>query len=327
MASINCCSTSVSTALNLEHASACFSKTTSRTALQLRPQFAGVPLAASSRSCRSHCSRSQQRLTVRASSERKNVESSARELALSSFRHQNAFKVIAGLQNFNAESVASIVKAADQGGATLVDIACDPDLVRLALSLTNLPICVSAVEPELFVPAVEAGAHMVEIGNFDSFYKDGRVFSAEEVLELTRRTRELLPTIALSVTVPHTLPLDEQVSLAEALQEYADIIQTEGGTSSAPSQAGIAGLIEKAVPTLAATYAIAQAVSIPVMSASGISSVTTPMAFAAGASGIGVGSAINKMSGGLGMIASVRAIADAVPVQRSAASPLSTRTA
>ena len=34
-------------------------------------------------------------------------------------------------------------------------------------------------------------------------------FEAPEVLALTRRTRELLPTITLSVTVPHILALDE----------------------------------------------------------------------------------------------------------------------
>ena len=53
---------------------------------------------------------------------------------------------------------------------------------------------------------------MVEIGNYDGFYGEGRVFSAEEVLRLTRETRALLgDRIPLSVTVPHTLALDQQV--------------------------------------------------------------------------------------------------------------------
>ena len=34
-----------------------------------------------------------------------------------------------------------------------------------------------------------AGADMVELGNYDSFYLEGRTFSAEEVLALTVRTR------------------------------------------------------------------------------------------------------------------------------------------
>jgi hypothetical protein len=53
---------------------------------------------------------------------------------------------------------------------------------------------------------------MVELGNYDSFYGDGLIFSAEEVLHLTHQTRFLLGnSIPLSVTVPHTLDLPEQV--------------------------------------------------------------------------------------------------------------------
>ncbi|MDD1417349.1 DUF561 domain-containing protein, partial [Dolichospermum sp. ST_con] len=124
-------------------------------------------------------------------------------------------KVISGLNNFNAANVAAIVKAADLGGATFVDIAADVNLVKLAKSLTNLPVCVSAVEPDKFVTAVAAGADLIEIGNFDSFYAQGRRFEAAEVLELTRQTRALLPEITLSVTVPHILTLDQHVQLAE----------------------------------------------------------------------------------------------------------------
>ena len=45
----------------------------------------------------------------------------------------------------------------------------DPELVALAAAESGLPICVSAVDPELFPAAVAAGAAMVEIGNYDSF--------------------------------------------------------------------------------------------------------------------------------------------------------------
>src|SRR4028119_1829568 len=169
------------------------------------------------------------------------------------FEQGRALKIISGLNNFDAANVAAVVKAADLGGATFVDIAADRDLVLMAKQLTDLPICVSAVEPEKFVSAVEAGADLIEIGNFDSFYAQGRRFEAEEVLALTEETRSLLPNITLSVTVPHILELDQQVQLAEELVKAgADIIQTEGGTSSTPRSAGTLGLIEKAAPTLAA---------------------------------------------------------------------------
>lgn len=229
------------------------------------------------------------------------------------FDESRVLKVISGLNNFDANSVAATVKAADRGGASFVDIAADPELVRLVRQLTNLPICVSAVEPDKFVSAIQAGADLIEIGNFDSFYAQGLRFEAEEVLALTQKTRSLLPNITLSVTVPHILKLDQQVQLAEELvQAGADIIQTEGGTSSNPRSAGTLGLIEKAAPTLAAAYEISRAVSVPVLCASGLSSVTAPMAIAAGARGVGVGSAINQLDNEVAMVAAVRSLVEAL---------------
>ncbi|MGG6266641.1 DUF561 domain-containing protein [Leptolyngbya sp. AN03gr2] len=224
-----------------------------------------------------------------------------------------ALKIISGLNNFDANNVASVIKAADRGGATFVDIAADANLIRMAKQLTSLPICVSAVEPEQFVMAIESGADLIEIGNFDSFYAQGRRFEAEEVLALTQATRALLPNITLSVTVPHILPLDQQVQLAEDLVKAgADLIQTEGGTSSAPAHSGVLGLIEKAAPTLAAAYEISHAIDIPVLCASGLSSVTAPLAIAAGASGVGVGSAIHKLDSEIAMIAAVRSLVESL---------------
>ncbi|MDZ8108877.1 MAG: DUF561 domain-containing protein [Nostoc sp. DedQUE12a] len=229
------------------------------------------------------------------------------------FTNRRVLKVISGLNNFDAASVAATVKAAEFGGATFVDIAADSSLVQLAKDLTNLPVCVSAVEPDKFVQAVAAGADLIEIGNFDSFYAQGRRFEAEEVLALTKQTRTLLPEITLSVTVPHILELDRQVELAEELVKAgADIIQTEGGTSTNPVHPGTLGLIEKAAPTLAAAYEISRAVTVPVLCASGISSVTAPLAIAAGAAGVGVGSAINQLNSEVAMIAAVRGLVEAL---------------
>uniref|UniRef100_K3Z9R8 Uncharacterized protein ycf23 n=1 Tax=Setaria italica TaxID=4555 RepID=K3Z9R8_SETIT len=149
-----------------------------------------------------------------------------KDAVLKAFRENRALKIISGLQNFDRSSVASVVTAADKGGATHVDIACHEDLVKLALDLTTLPICVSSVDPSAFHSAVQAGAKMI--------------------LKLTRETRKMLPGIALSVTVPHTLSLPDQMRLAELLEEEgADIIQTEGGKCSSPTKPGVLGLIEK----------------------------------------------------------------------------------
>jgi hypothetical protein len=236
-----------------------------------------------------------------------------------SLEQRSALKVIAGLMNFDAASVARLARAAGHGGADLIDVACDPELVSLAIRESGgVPVCVSSVEPEQFPAAVAAGAVMVEIGNFDAFYPEGRVFGAKEVLALTRRTREMLPQVVLSVTVPHVLPLDQQEQLAvDLVAAGADLIQTEGGTSARPFSAGSLGLIEKAAPTLAAAHSISRAVDAPVLCASGLSAVTLPMAIAAGAAGVGVGSAVNRLSDELAMVAVVRglraALLQAVP--------------
>lgn len=236
------------------------------------------------------------------------------------FAQGRALKIISGLTNYDRDRVAAVVRAADQGGATFIDIAADADLVRLAKDLTDLPICVSAVEAAAFLAPVAAGADLIEIGNFDAFYAQGIRFEAAEVLALTQQTRALLPEMTLSVTVPHILALDEQVQLAEALVAAgADIIQTEGGTSSQPTHGGTLGLIEKAAPTLAAAREISRAVEVPVLCASGLSDVTAPMAIAAGAAGIGVGSAVNKLDNELAMVAVVRSLAEALQTVNRAA--------
>ncbi|OIW00762.1 hypothetical protein TanjilG_19202 [Lupinus angustifolius] len=239
--------------------------------------------------------------------------SNTKEFVLKDFQERRALKIITGLQNFNKDNVASVVIAAEKGGATHVDIACDPELVKLALNLTSCPVCVSSVDPATFPAAVEAGALMVEIGNYDSFYEKGIVFTPQQILGLTKETRRILPSIVLSVTVPHTLSLPDQVKLAESLElEGVDIIQTEGGKCCNPTKSGVLGLIEKATPTLAAAYSISRAVKIPVMCSSGISAVTAPMAITAGAAGVGVGSAINRLNDVVAMIAEVRSISSSL---------------
>ena len=60
-----------------------------------------------------------------------------------SIENRSLMKVISGLNNFNSESVFQISKAAGLGGADLLDIACKPELVELALDASNIPVCVS----------------------------------------------------------------------------------------------------------------------------------------------------------------------------------------
>jgi len=238
-----------------------------------------------------------------------------RESVLKPFREGNALKVISGLKNFDEVSVKNVVKAASLGGASHVDIACSPELVRLVRKQVggSMPIIVSSIIPRDFVDAVEAGADMVELGNFDSFYEQGLKFSAADVISMTKETRRLLPDTPMSVTIPHTLSLVDQIDLAKSLEKCgADIIQTEGKMSVQSSSMGIQELIETAAPTIASAYALSRAVSIPVMCASGLTDVTAPLALAAGARGVGVGSMINKLFSLQQMVLAVSAVSTAM---------------
>ena len=116
--------------------------------------------------------------------------------------------------------------------------------------------------------------------------------------------------VRLVFEVPSVSPARQ--AAAALVAAGADIIQTEGGTSSAPTHSGVLGLIEKAAPTLAAAHAISRAVEVPVLCASGISDVTAPMALAAGAAGVGGGSAVHKLNDPLAMIAVVRSLTEAM---------------
>jgi len=232
---------------------------------------------------------------------------------LYSFSHAKALKIISGISNFDPQLTAKVVRSAALGGADYVDIAADAGLVAMAKQLTQLPICVSAISAEAFCEPVKAGADLLEIGNYDSFYAQGLRFSPEGIVQVTATTKQMFPDLPLTVTVPHYLPLDQQVALAERLEQTgADLIQTEGGTSSQPQHSGTLGLMEKAVPTLSACYEISRAVSIPVICASGLSSVTIPLAIACGARGVGVGSAVNQLQDEVAMIATVRSLREAL---------------
>ncbi|CAN0541873.1 unnamed protein product, partial [Scytosiphon promiscuus] len=54
-------------------------------------------------------------------------------------------KVISGLNKFDADLVTKVARAAAAGGGTHIDIACDPDLVRAAKAVSNVPVRVYAV--------------------------------------------------------------------------------------------------------------------------------------------------------------------------------------
>jgi len=226
---------------------------------------------------------------------------------------KRAVKVIAGIDNFDIENVKKVIVAANQAGASAIDICASREIIEIARELTELPIIVSSIKPEELADAIRWGADAIELGNFDALYKDGLRMSADEVLELTRRTMSLInkSETFISVTIPGHISVAEQINLARNLEEMGvDLIQTEGAAISNVQSEGARGLMETAQVSIANTIEIARNIEIPVMTASGITSTTAALAFAAGASAIGVGSCINKMDSTLSMVAVARSIVE-----------------
>ena len=224
---------------------------------------------------------------------------------------KRAVKIIAGIDNFDVENVKKVVIAASNSGASAVDICADPDIIAMVRNLTDLPVFVSSVDPEELAHAVALGADAVELGNFDALYKKGISFSAEQVLNLAKRTKELIEDTFFCVTIPGELEIAEQVELARELETLGiDLIQTEGHfTNEAPSN-GVRGLIERAELTISNTIELSRNIELPIMTATGINPTTASLAFAAGASAIGCGSCVNKLDSEISMLAVSRSLVE-----------------
>lgn len=226
---------------------------------------------------------------------------------------KRAVKVIAGIDNFDLESVRSIILSADKAGASAVDICADEKIIMNIRELTDLPIFVSSINPSALARAVELGADAIELGNFDVLYKTGKSFSAKEVLELTKETLALLKGqhVFFSVTIPGEIDINEQISLARELETLGiDLIQTEGHFSKSEQANGVRGLMERVELTISNTIELVRNVDLPVMTATGINPTTAPFAFAAGASAIGCGSCISKLNSEIAMCATIQQLVE-----------------
>ena len=91
---------------------------------------------------------------------------------------KNAIKIIAGIDNFNKESVKNVVSAAEMGGASAVDICYNEEIISMVKETTSLPVFVSSIVPTELANAVRLGADAIEVGNFDALYRKGMRVSA-----------------------------------------------------------------------------------------------------------------------------------------------------
>ena len=225
---------------------------------------------------------------------------------------KRAVKIIAGIDNFDKERVRKVVMAASNSGASAIDICANPDIIAMARSMTDLPLFVSSVEPQELAHAVVLGADAIELGNFDALYKNGKTFTASQVLSLAKRTKELVDEdVFFCVTIPGELEIGEQINLARELENLGvDLIQTEGHFSNEAPSNGVRGLVERAELTLSNTIELARNIELPIMTATGINPTTAALAFAAGASAIGCGSCVNKLDSEISMLAVSRSLVE-----------------
>lgn len=228
---------------------------------------------------------------------------------------KRALKVIAGINNFDMENVKNVVMAADKAGASMIDICANKEIFDMARELTNLPLIVSSIKPMELAEAISWGADAIELGNFEALNIS---LSSMEIISLVKETMSLLgdKKVFFSVTVPANLEISEQINLAIELEKMGiDLIQTEG--SKMMNVEGTLGLIQAAEMTLANTIEIARNVSLPVMTASGLTTATVGMAFAAGASAVGVGSCINKLGSFIEMTAMISSLIENINMNRN----------
>ena len=219
---------------------------------------------------------------------------------------KRAVKIIAGIDNFDADRVKNVVLAADQAGASAVDICADREIISMVRELTNMPIFVSSIKPQDLAMSIAMGADAIELGNFDALYKNGISMTGSQVMDLVRETLSMInkEEVFFSVTIPGNIEISEQISMARELESMGiDLIQTEGHYSNTDIPNGVRGLIERAELTISNTIEISRNVEIPVMTATGINPTTASLAFAAGASAIGCGSCVNKLDSEISMIA------------------------
>lgn len=185
-------------------------------------------------------------------------------------------KVIAGIENFNAEEIRTVAQAA-QGNAVSIDLSVHAESVNWVKANTDLLVFVSSLSPAELADSLEWGTDLVELGNFAPIYERGALISPEMVLEWTRDlTARIQGRVPVCVTVPGVLDLQAQIDLARQIEAAgADLLQIENITGD-----------------LSHVAAIREAVSIPVLVSGMLHAGNLQSAIETGAQGIGIGAAI-----------------------------------
>ena len=241
-----------------------------------------------------------------------------KQKVLTALKNKNFVKVISGIKNYDKQRTISIAISAEACGASALDICDDPEIIKAVKSSVELPLFVSSVDPLKLIAAVSLGADVLEIGNYEGFYKEGKMFTPHEILDILQFVRKSIPKdILICCTVPSTLEIENQIKLAkELVNAGANILQTEGFASEIPDterkEQSYLDIL-KAVSTLANTLELRKAIpDINIITASGITPTTAPLAVSVGANGVGVGTCINSLASQFEMTKMVKELVGSV---------------
>ncbi len=228
---------------------------------------------------------------------------------------KRAVKVISGINNFDMERIEMIISSAIEAKATAVDVAARKEIIEMARKMilesnSDTMLMASSIVPMELAEAVNLyGVDAIELGNFDALYKEGISMSSLDIMNLVSETIALLgekrSEILFSVTIPGSLEISEQISLARKLEEMGiDLIQTEGFVTEVNRELeGSRAWLNRAELTISNTLELSKNIELPIMTASNINTITAQFAFAAGASAIGCGSCINRLESKISMLA------------------------
>lgn len=236
------------------------------------------------------------------------------EMFKQAMNEKRALKVISGINNIDLERVEMIVSSAIEAKATAIDVAAKQEVLELSQRLisesnSDIMLMASSIVPMELAEAVNIyNVDAIELGNFESLYREGLSMTSSQIISLVEETLSLIQEhrseILFSVTIPGMLPISEQISLARKLEEmHIDLIQTEGYVSEMNTELEGSRLwLNRAELTISNTLELSRNIELPIMTASNINTMTAPFAFAAGASVIGCGSCINRLESKISML-------------------------
>ncbi len=212
-------------------------------------------------------------------------------------------KVISGMENFNQGHVRTVVNSATLGFAQSVDISADSENIKwVKENHTKMITFVSSLSPSMLVKSLQWGADVLELGNFDALYTQGKSISKEEVVSLTRELRMLAGKDAmLCITIPGNISIEDQVDLACQMQAAgADMLQVENLEYDSEYENA---------------KAIVKSVEIPVILSGKIDSTKVEKALATGVNGLGIGNAINSKKDLPSMVEEVKSVMKAMEIK------------